>query len=243
MSTRAMVLLVLGVVLFVIGWAALISGVEFKMCSSYVQVPSQFVGRLSPSYSEWYYWRNVVVNLSNVFIRAGAPFSYRFSVNQTVGYIYIELEGDVKKENFSGFLSILNTLTNETVVYTTLSPEKSVAGRGLNTTLFFMKSLDPGNYTLTLKLDSDAEIKKLLIHGPSSREVTVQAIEITLTPSENGYEQIKIDYVCGVDFSRALTASTLVGLGVAAIMAGALLEAYRKPYRIGEVGKKTAKRR
>jgi hypothetical protein len=71
----------------------------------------------------------------------------------------------------------------------------------------------------------------------------VQAIEITLTPSENGYEQIKIDYVCGVDFSRALTASTLVGLGVAAIMAGALLEAYRKPYRIGEVGKKTAKRR
>ena len=118
----------------------------------------------------------------------------------------------------------MNAVTNETILYTDLVPEKSIGGKDLNTTLFFMRSLSPGRYKLIFNLDSDAVVKKLVIYGPSSREVTKQGIEITLEPSESSYKQIKIDYICGIEFSKALIASMITGIGITTIVTGAVLE-------------------
>jgi len=224
MDRRGVVIIAIGVVLFVVGWVMLINGVEVKVCSTYVPIPASFIGRLSPGYTDFYYWNNIAVNITNFAVKANTPLVYNFTVNDTIGYIYMYVEGNVKSNRFRGFISILNAVTNETILYTDLVPEKSIGGKDLNTTLFFMRSLSPGRYKLIFNLDSDAVVKKLVIYGPSSREVTKQGIEITLEPSESSYKQIKIDYICGIEFSKALIASMITGIGITTIVTGAVLE-------------------
>ena len=226
MSTKAIFLIGIGILVFIIGWAAMLSGVEVKTCSTYVYVPKEFVGRMKPQYSEWYYWRNVPVNLSNIELKANTPFNYTFSVNSTIGYIYIEISGRVSNENYEGYVAILNATNNQTVIYSSLSPSEAFFGKGLNTTLFYQKPLNPGKYKIVLQLNTDAIVNRLAVYGPSSKELEIQAIEITLAPgSESAYQQIKIDYICGISFAQALAASTAVGIGISMIVAGALIEA------------------
>ncbi|MEM0027099.1 MAG: hypothetical protein QXT53_04920 [Ignisphaera sp.] len=233
MPGKSIALIGLGILIFVIGWSLLLNGVEIKTCSTYVYVPKEFVGRMSPRYSEWYYWRIAPVNLSNIVIEASKSFNYTFSVNNTIGYIYIEIVGKPKTENYEGYVAILNASNNQTVVYSSLSPQQSISGRGLNTTLFYQNPLEPGLYKLALSFNTDVNISKLLVYGPSSKEVEIQAIEITLAPSsESSYEQIKIDYICGVSFTQAIASSTAVGVGISMIVAGAFIESAKIP-RIG----------
>ncbi|MEL9940920.1 MAG: hypothetical protein QW348_08575 [Ignisphaera sp.] len=233
MSSKSIALISLGILLFVIGWLLLLSGVEVKTCSTYVYVPKEFVGKMSPKYSEWYYWRSTPVNLSNIVIEANKPFNYTFKVNNTIGYIYIEIVGKPKDENYEGYVAILNTSNNQTIVYSSLSPRQAIFGKTLNTTLFYQKELEPGLYRLTLNFNTNVNISRLLVYGPSSKEVEVQAIVITLAPvSESSYEQIKIDYVCGVSFAQAIASSIVVGVSISMIVAGAFIETVKMP-RIG----------
>lgn len=217
-------LIIIGVIVFTIGWGTLLSGIDVKTCSSYVYIPKEFTGRIVPRYTEVYYWRYVVVNLSNVFLRTGTPYSHVFEVNNTLGYIYIEIKGSVEEKEYEGYLSIVDTANNQTIVYTSLNPRISVSEKELNTTLFFLKPLYPGTYRILINLNVNAIISKLLVYGPSSREVEVHAIEISLSPSsEEAYQQIKIEYVCGVSFVNALLASVIVGVGISVIVIGAVI--------------------
>jgi hypothetical protein len=127
--------------------------------------------------------------------------------------------------SYKGFISIVDTKNNITVIQTDLNPLKSASRDNIEMTLFFMNSLAPGSYKLQLSLDTDAIIDKLIIHGPSSRETEIQGIEIKIEPpSESSYEQMKIDYVCGVNFSQTLVASALFGAGLALTVVGTFIQ-------------------
>lgn len=221
-------LIIVGTIVFIVGWSTLLGGIEVKTCSSYIYVPKEFTGRMVPRYTEVYYWRNAAVNLSNVFLKAGTLYNYVFKVNNTLGYIYIEIKGSVEEKDYEGYLSIVSIVDNQTIAYTSLNPRISAGEKELNTTLFFLKPLYPGTYSLLLNLNVDAIISRLLVYGPSSTEAEVHAVEITLSPSsEEAYQQIKIDYVCGVSFVNALSASVIVGIGISIIVIGSITAAVK----------------
>lgn len=219
---KSIVLLSIGIILFAIGISLLISGVKIEMCSYVVHIPRSFEGRIDPRYTEWLYWANIPVNVSDFHVYANTTKTLIFDVNKSIGWIQITIVGEPVNPDYKGVLTIANA-SNPTQVYLRLSldPAKSIRGSGMNITSMFLTSLNPGTYILSLMLDTDAYIKRLTLSGPSATEVEVVAPKITFTPS--AYDQIDVRYVCGISFSYLLISVVVISIGMAIVTAGSIL--------------------
>ena len=206
--------------LFVVGSFLSAIGIELRTCSYSIEIPTAFVGFVDLSSTEYRYWSNVVLNASGITIEPGRVEVLGFRVNSTMGYIVIRIVGNVTREGYSGRVSIVRHLSNGSrtvVLSTTLGPSKSYEGRGLNTTLQFLRELPPGNYTLELALDTPAEVRRLEIYGPSSTAMERVQPRFEVRPED--YRVIKIEYPCGVDRTRSAVGLALSAAGAAILVA------------------------
>jgi len=211
----------LGIVLLVAGWVVLVQGVGVNMCTTYVSVPSGYVGRISPSYVETLYGTLVALNTSNFDIRAGEVRRFGFELNDTIGYIYVVLRGSPSSKGYSGSLVIYNASDpGDVIASTSISPIQSSSPDSLDVSSMIMKALEPGRYVVELSLNTSAHIDSFVIYGPTSRDVQRLAPEITFTPST--YDQIRIDYVCGISFSTAIIASSIAAAGSSMLVFSAI---------------------
>jgi hypothetical protein len=222
MNIKSISLLIIGVIFFIAGWMSLLNGIEVKSCSSYLYVPKSFSGEIMLSYTEWLYWTNIPLNVSGFYIKGNATKNIEFAVNKSMGWINLVIIGEPIKQEYKGSIVISNASDpSQAIITMNISPMQSVGSKGMNISAMFLQTLSPGKYILSVTLDTDAYIHRIALSGPSSTELEKVAPKITLTPDT--YDQIKIDYICGISFSSAFIATILVSISMATTIASALV--------------------
>ncbi|MCS7112287.1 MAG: hypothetical protein N3D82_05765 [Ignisphaera sp.] len=231
MGAKSVALLVVGILLFVTGWIVLLNGIEVKTCSSTLYVPREFEGELRLSYTEWIYWTNVPLNVSDFYVRENVTKTFEFTVNKSIGWLNLVIIGEPVKENYKGSLIIANASDpSQTVVSLSLHPMQSIGGRGMNITSMFLQSLQPGTYLLSITLDTNAYIRRISIAGPSATETEKLTPKIKFTPST--YDQIYLSYTCGITFSNAIIAAIVMTVGMAMTVASTIAMQLREKLHV-----------
>ncbi|MEM0005401.1 MAG: hypothetical protein QXJ56_07050 [Ignisphaera sp.] len=244
MSIKSATLLVMGIILFVIGWIVMLSGIEVKTCSSSFYVPRGYEGEFKLSYTEWLYWTNVPLNVSGFYVKANITKTFEFTINKSIGWLNLVIIGEPAKQDYSGSLVIANaTDPSQTIVALSLHPMQSVGGKGMNITSMFLQSLQPGRYILSLTLNTDAYINRISIAGPSATETEKLMPKITFTPST--YDQITISYTCGIQFTNTIVSVIMMSVGMATTVASAIAVQLRERplLKVGIRGLKKTKKR
>ncbi len=222
MDVKSIALLVVGILLFVAGWTILLNGIEVKTCSYAIYVPRGFEGEFKLSYTEWLYWTNVPLNISDFYVKANTTKNIEFTINKSIGWLHFVIIGEPIKQDYRGSLIIANALDpSQPIITLSLYPMQSVGGRGINITSMFLQSLQPGRYVLLLTLDTDAYIHRISIAGPSATETEKLMPKVTFTPST--YDQINIHYTCGITLSNAIIAVIIMSIGMAMTVTSAIV--------------------
>lgn len=227
-------LFALALTLLVVGWFLEAVGVEVRVCSHSIEVPVAYTGSIDLSRTEYRYLSSTVVNRSGLVLQPNRVLSIPFTLRTTLGYVVVKIVGSASTEQYSGILSIVRRGSNgsrEVVLTTSLGPSKSFEGQGLNTTLQFLKELEPGNYTLELTLDTSARLSLLELYGPSSQTLEQVAPQLELRAED--YKPITIKYPCGIDRTRAFIGMLISGAGAALLVA--LYASSQQPYRAQRV--------
>lgn len=221
MNVKSVSLLVVGLLLFVAGWIILLSGIEVKTCSSSFYIPRGFEGEVKLSYTDWLYWTNVPLNVSGLYVRENVTQTFEFTINKSIGWLNFVIIGEPVKQDYRGSLTIANASDpSQVLVAMTLYPMQSIGGRGMNITSMFLQALQPGNYILSLTLNTDAYIHRISISGPSATEIEKMTPKVTFTPAS--YDQITMNYICGIEFTKALIAVIVMSIGMAMTVASAI---------------------
>ena len=217
-------IMVISMILFVVGSYLVATGVKLRFCIHNIEVPSAFVGTVDLNFTEYRYWRNTVLNISNVTLEPNVLKTFSFRVNDTLGYINMKIADRTSEKQYSGQLAIVRIGKNgseEVVVETPLSPRMSFEGKGLNTTLQFMKVLKPGVYELRLTMNSRSHIDNLAVYGPSS--TVMEHVQPRINVETSDYEIVVLKYPCGFDRSGVAYGLTVSSIAVVMLAASAAL--------------------
>jgi len=218
----AIVLIGVGVFVFVIGWAMILSnyGVDIETCTTYVSVPNKFEGALSLLGNYTRYNVLVFAKIANVSIDAGKSYVYSFHLDKIAVAPFLMQFNIVSSSGGVDGSVLLRDSKNNSLAYVPLQYSANVVSdqRFIAT----LSSLPPGNYTVEINAKNSFKIVSFNI--TSLTYETSPSIKIDLTPSSWSQQELK--YVCKIDARGLFGAAALMGFGLA-IIAFVSVDAYR----------------
>ncbi len=207
----AVVLIGLGMLLFVIGWALILAnyGVEIQTCSTFVSMPRGFEGAFSLVGNYTQYKSLNVVSIHNVSIPAGKPYKHWFELKSLAVAPIIAYYTITSPTSVNGYV-LLKDASNSTL---DAIPLQLSTNNVSSFKLLSLNALSPGKYYV--EVDPLTNMTLVSFNITALTYESLPAIRITFTPTT--YDQTSIQYVCGVSFRGLIIAAALIGFGIAAI--------------------------
>lgn len=206
----ALILIGVGAILFIVGWALVFAnyGVEIQTCSTYVSTPRSFEGSFSLVENYTRYRALNVASVKDLSIPAQQVYRYRFELNTTAIAPFFAYYNVVSPSSGISSYVLLKDSKNLTLDYIAI---QSSTNNVSSSKLLNLNSLNPGEYYLEFTSLTDITIASLNITALSY--FTTPAVRITFTPTS--FNQVQVNYVCGVSFRGLIVAATIIGFGMA----------------------------